>query len=47
MMMDLCSDEEDDIVDIVRLANKSQGAKRFTQVQALVEKTLVMLVCSC
>ena len=47
IMMDPGSDDEDDIVDIVRLADKSQEAKRFTQVQALEEETLVLLVCSC
>ena len=46
MVMDPGSDDEDDTVDIVRLTDKSQGQKRFTQVQALEEQTLVLLVCS-
>ena len=46
MVMDPASDDEDDTVDIVRLTDKSQGQKRFTQVQALEEETLVLLVCS-
>ena len=45
IMMDLGSDEEDSTVDIVRLTHKSQGATQFTRVQALVEETLVLLVC--
>ena len=46
MFMDPGSDDEDDADDIVRQANKVQGRQSSRSRKALVEETLILLICS-